>query len=198
MEYVLSVSTVSGDPVPRILLCGLPSSGIYRFSACLSGIGEYVIGDRVLSALLGGDLSWRDSFGVVCADWECVGSWWADDMCWYTRGLWSYMVYLECAHRLGSIDLEEYQSLMDILGDKLNKTPLPDVIVFFSGGGGVLSELEVSVLRGGYGVWCCMMRSLGVELYIAPPMPEDSTYRESWAVDIWDDVCALPALTTKH
>lgn len=198
MEYVLSVSSSSLGSVSRILLCGLPSSGIHRFSVCLDDIGEVVLGDSVLSALLGGDLSWRDSFGVVCADWECGGSWWSDDLCWYTRGLWSYMVYLECAYRLGSIEDEDYLSLMAVLGEKLNEVERPDVIVFFTGGRGVLSELEASVLQGCYGVWCCMMRGLGVELYLAPPMPDDPTLREAWCVDVWDDVCALPPLSPKQ
>lgn len=194
-------SSVSGScsRFARVLVEGLPFGGLGRFCAELAEMGEVVIPSDTLGLLLGDEyLTWRGQLMLLLADWEYTHLNNDEDVFWYVRGMYSYMVYIESAYRLEVIEREKYLTLMDSLGAKLMKADLPDVIVYF--GEGPLSskvlERELKTLSTCYGVWCGMMRGLGVQVYIAPPVPVEVSLRESWAVGIWQDLCNLLPSTT--
>lgn len=189
----------SGGRFSRVLVEGLPFGGLGRFCAELTEMGEVVIPSDSLGLLLGDEyLTWRGQLMLLLADWEYTHLNHDEDVLWYVRGMYSYMVYIESAYRLEVIEREQYLALMDSLGAKLVDVDLPEVIVYFEERPLISKALEreMNVLSTCYGVWCGMMRGLGVQVYVPPPLPSDVCLRESWAVGIWQDLCGLLPSTT--
>lgn len=187
------------DRFARVLVEGLPLGGLGRFCAELREMGELVIPSDTLGRLLGDDLwTWRGHLGALHADWVHVGVGLEEDVYWYVRGLWSYMVYIEAAYRLGSLGVVQRDELMESLGSRLLDSPRPDLVVYFEQRPSDCEALkeEMEILSTCYGVWCGMMRGLGVQVYSAPPIPQDVRLREEWAVRVWQDLCGLLPSTT--
>lgn len=194
-------SSVSGSEgrFARVLIEGLPFGGLGRFCAELREMGEVVVPSDTLGRLMGDDLStWRGLMGALHADWIHVGVGLREDVYWYVRGLWSYMVYVEAGYRLGKLDTICRDELVESLGARLIDAPRPDLVVYFEARPAISAVLqrEMEALSTCYGVWCGMMRGLGVQVYIAPPLPNDVRLREAWAVRIWQDLCGLLPSTT--